>query len=209
MEAARARRPRPRPSSPAPTGPTPSPPRPTATSSGCATRPRPTSAIVSRLQRHALGPSAATSASPTIIKAAAREVGATAQYAGGVPAMCDGVTQGRPGMELSLFSPRRDRHGDGRRPDPRRLRRGPDAGHLRQDRAGPVHRRALAFGHLPTIFVPGGPMTSGISNAEKARVRGLYAEGKADPRRAAGQRDEVATTAPAPAPSTAPPTPTR
>ena len=64
----------------------------------------PNVAIVSRLQRHALGPSAATSASPIIIRQAAHEVGATAQYAGGVPAMCDGVTQGRPGMELSLFS---------------------------------------------------------------------------------------------------------
>jgi phosphogluconate dehydratase len=115
---------------------------------------------------------------PEVIRAAAREVGATAQVAGGVPAMCDGVTQGRPGMELSLFS--------------REVIAMSTAVSLSHDAFDAALMLgvcdkivpglmigALSFGHLPTIFVPGGPMTSGISNAEKARVRGLYAEGKA------------------------------
>jgi phosphogluconate dehydratase len=115
---------------------------------------------------------------PPIIKRAAREIGATAQYAGGVPAMCDGVTQGRPGMELSLFS--------------RDVIAMSTAVALTHDAFDAVlalgicdkivpglFMGAAAFGHLPTIFVPGGPMTSGISNSEKARVRALYAEGKA------------------------------
>jgi phosphogluconate dehydratase len=115
---------------------------------------------------------------PHIIKQAAREVGATAQYAGGVPAMCDGVTQGRPGMELSLFSR-----------DVIAMSTAIALTHDAFDAAlmlgicdkivpGLV-MGALSFGHLPVIFVPGGPMTSGISNAEKARTRALYAEGKA------------------------------
>src|SRR5690349_17528479 len=115
---------------------------------------------------------------PAIIKAAAREVGATAQYAGGVPAMCDGVTQGRPGMELSLFSR-----------DVIAMATAVALTHDAFDAAlmlgicdkivPGLFIGAATFGHLPVIFVPGGPMTSGISNAEKARVRALYAEGKA------------------------------
>jgi phosphogluconate dehydratase len=115
---------------------------------------------------------------PAIIKAAAEEVGATAQYAGGVPAMCDGVTQGRPGMELSLFSR-----------DVIAMATAVALTHDAFDAAlmlGICDKivpgltiGALSFGHLPVIFVPGGPMTSGLSNAEKARVRGLFAEGKA------------------------------
>jgi len=115
---------------------------------------------------------------PAIIKRAAREVGAGAQFAGGVPAMCDGVTQGRPGMELSLFS--------------RDVIAMATAVALTHDAFDAtlmlgicdkivpgLTMGALSFGHLPTIFVPAGPMTSGISNSEKARVRGLYAQGKA------------------------------
>src|SRR5436190_14644748 len=115
---------------------------------------------------------------PDIIRKAAHEVGATAQYAGGVPAMCDGVTQGRPGMELSLFSR-----------DVIAMATAVALTHDAFDAAlmlgicdkivPGLFIGAAAFGHLPTIFVPGGPMTSGISNAEKARVRALYAEGKA------------------------------
>ena len=115
---------------------------------------------------------------PEIIKAAAETVGATAQFAGGVPAMCDGVTQGRPGMELSLFSR-----------DVIAMSTAVALTHDAFDAAlmlGVCDKivpgltiGALAFGHLPVIFVPGGPMTSGASNADKARVRGLYAEGKA------------------------------
>ena len=114
---------------------------------------------------------------PKLIRQAAREVGATAQVAGGVPAMCDGVTQGRPGMELSLFSR-----------DVIALAVAVALSHDAFDGAlalGVCDKivpglviGALAFGHLPTIFVPAGPMPSGISNAEKAKVRGLYAEGK-------------------------------
>ena len=113
-----------------------------------------------------------------IIRAAAHEVGATAQYAGGVPAMCDGVTQGRPGMELSLFSR-----------DVIAMSTAVALTHDAFDAAlmlgicdkivPGLFIGAAAFGHLPVIFVPGGPMTSGISNAEKARTRALYAEGKA------------------------------
>jgi phosphogluconate dehydratase len=115
---------------------------------------------------------------PDIIRKAAHEVKATAQFAGGVPAMCDGVTQGRPGMELSLFSR-----------DVIAMSTAIALTHDAFDAAlmlgicdkivPGLFIGAAAFGHLPTIFVPGGPMTSGISNSEKARVRGLYAEGKA------------------------------
>ena len=115
---------------------------------------------------------------PAIIKAAAQSMGATAQYAGGVPAMCDGVTQGRPGMELSLFSR-----------DVIAMSTAVALTHDAFDAAlmlGVCDKivpgltlGALAFGHLPVIFVPAGPMTSGLSNAEKARVRGLYAQGLA------------------------------
>ncbi|HWA60243.1 MAG TPA: phosphogluconate dehydratase [Caulobacteraceae bacterium] len=115
---------------------------------------------------------------PAIIKAAAREAGGAAQFAGGVPAMCDGVTQGRPGMELSLFSR-----------DVIAMATAVALTHDAFDAAlmlGVCDKivpglfiGSAAFGHLPVIFVPGGPMTSGISNGEKARVRALYAEGKA------------------------------
>ena len=114
---------------------------------------------------------------PQAIRDAAREVGATAQVAGGVPAMCDGVTQGRPGMELSLFSR-----------DVIAMSTGVALTHDAFDAAlmlGICDKivpglviGALSFGHLPVIFMPAGPMTSGISNAEKARTRALYAEGK-------------------------------
>lgn len=114
---------------------------------------------------------------PQMIKDQVRSLGATAQVAGGVPAMCDGVTQGQDGMELSLFS--RD--------------------HIAQatvialshqmfdgviclgicDKIVPgLLMGALRFGHLPMLFVPAGPMPSGIANSEKARIRQLHAEGK-------------------------------
>jgi phosphogluconate dehydratase len=115
---------------------------------------------------------------PDIIRQAAHEVGATAQYAGGVPAMCDGVTQGRPGMELSLFS----RDVIAMATAVALTHDAFDAALLLGicDKIVPgLFIGAAAFGHLPAIFVPGGPMSSGISNGEKARVRGLYAEGKA------------------------------
>jgi phosphogluconate dehydratase len=115
---------------------------------------------------------------PELIRAATRAAGATAQVAGGVPAMCDGVTQGRAGMELSLFS--------------RDVIAMATAVSLSHDSFDGVLMLgvcdkivpglligALSFGHLPTILVPAGPMPSGISNKEKARVRQLYAEGKA------------------------------
>jgi len=114
---------------------------------------------------------------PDIIRDAARTVGATAQVAGGVPAMCDGVTQGRPGMELSLFSR-----------DVIAMSTAVALSHDAFDAAlclGVCDKivpgllmGALPFGHLPVIFVPAGPMTSGLSNPEKAKVRALYAEGK-------------------------------
>ncbi|MTI45329.1 6-phosphogluconate dehydratase [Roseibium hamelinense] len=114
---------------------------------------------------------------PSLIREAANEVGAVAQVAGGVPAMCDGVTQGQDGMELSLFS--RDV-----------IAMGAAVGLSHQmfdaavflgicDKIVPgLVISALSFGHLPAIFIPAGPMTTGISNDEKAKVRQLYAEGK-------------------------------
>jgi len=115
---------------------------------------------------------------PDQIKAAALRFGATAQVAGGVPAMCDGVTQGRPGMELSLFS--------------RDVIAQATAVALTHDAfdaaicLGICDKivpglliGALAFGHLPTIFIPAGPMGSGLSNKDKAAVRERYAQGKA------------------------------
>jgi phosphogluconate dehydratase len=114
---------------------------------------------------------------PQIIKAAAREAGATAQVAGGVPAMCDGVTQGEPGMELSLFSR-----------DVIALSTAVALSHAMFDAAlclGICDKivpglliGALHFGHLPAIFVPGGPMPTGIGNDEKAKVRQRYAKGE-------------------------------
>ena len=115
---------------------------------------------------------------PAIIKDAVRKVGAVAQYAGGVPAMCDGVTQGQPGMELSLFS--RDAIAMG---TAIALSHNMFASALYLgvcDKIVPgLLIGALHFGHLPAVFVPAGPMTSGISNKEKARIRQLYAQGKA------------------------------
>ncbi len=115
---------------------------------------------------------------PAQIKQFAREVTATAQVAGGVPAMCDGVTQGRAGMELSLFSR-----------DVIALATAVALSHESFDAAlllGVCDKivpglfiGAARFGHLPMAFVPAGPMPSGLSNAEKARVRQLYAEGRA------------------------------
>jgi phosphogluconate dehydratase len=114
---------------------------------------------------------------PEQIKRAAREVGATAQFAGGVPAMCDGVTQGQAGMELSLWS--RDVIAQS---TAIALSHAVFDGALMLgvcDKIVPgLLIGALAFGHLPVIFVPAGPMTSGMANDEKAKVRQLYAQGK-------------------------------
>ena len=115
---------------------------------------------------------------PQIIRAAARGAGGTAQVAGGVPAMCDGVTQGRPGMELSLMSR-----------DVIAMATAVGLSHGVYDAAlclGVCDKivpglviGALSFGHLPVIFVPAGPMTSGLPNDEKASVRKAFARGEA------------------------------
>jgi phosphogluconate dehydratase len=114
---------------------------------------------------------------PARIKAAARKLGSTAQIAGGVPAMCDGVTQGQPGMELSLFSR-----------DVIAQATAVSLSHQMFDAAlllGVCDKiipglliGALQFGHLPVMTVPAGPMTSGLPNKEKIRIRQLFAEGK-------------------------------
>ncbi|MBY0574747.1 MAG: phosphogluconate dehydratase [Undibacterium sp.] len=115
---------------------------------------------------------------PEQIKQAALRFNATAQVAGGVPAMCDGVTQGRPGMELSLFS--RDVIAQATA-----IALSHDAFDAALclgicDKIVPgLLIGALAFGHLPTIFIPAGPMGSGLSNKDKAAVRERYAQGKA------------------------------
>ncbi|WP_334190949.1 phosphogluconate dehydratase [Noviherbaspirillum sp.] len=114
---------------------------------------------------------------PKIIREAVREAGGVAQFAGGVPAMCDGVTQGQPGMELSLFSR-----------DAIAMATAIALSHNMFDSAvylGVCDKivpglliGALHFGHLPAVFIPAGPMTSGMSNSEKSRIRQLYAQGK-------------------------------
>jgi len=114
---------------------------------------------------------------PEKIKAAALANGVTAQVAGGVPAMCDGVTQGQDGMDLSLFS--------------RDVIAMSTAVSLSHDMFDAVHCLgicdkivpglmigSLSFGHLPNVFVPAGPMPSGLPNSEKVKVRQLFAEGK-------------------------------
>ncbi len=116
---------------------------------------------------------------PSLIKLAARSHGATAQVAGGVPAMCDGVTQGQPGMELSLFSR-----------DVIAMSTAVSLSHAVYDSVmclGVCDKivpglliGALQFGHLPTIFVPAGPMPSGIPNKEKAAARQRFAAGEID-----------------------------
>jgi phosphogluconate dehydratase len=113
---------------------------------------------------------------PDLIKAEARKHGATAQVAGGVPAMCDGVTQGTPGMELSLFSR-----------DVIAMATAVSLSHDVFDAAlmlGVCDKivpglliGALHFGHLPTVFVPAGPMSSGLSNSAKSKVREQAAQG--------------------------------
>ncbi|PWW56308.1 phosphogluconate dehydratase [Actinokineospora spheciospongiae] len=115
---------------------------------------------------------------PAWIKDAVRAHGGVAQFAGGVPAMCDGITQGRPGMELSLFSR-----------EVIAMATGIALAHDMFDATlllGVCDKivpglliGALAFGHLPAILVPAGPMASGLPNAEKARVRQAFAEGQA------------------------------
>ena len=115
---------------------------------------------------------------PEAMKLYAREVGATAQVAGGVPAMCDGVTQGQAGMELSLFSR-----------DTIALSTAVALSHAMFDGVALLGIcdkivpglliGALRFGHLPAIFIPSGPMPTGIANKDKQKVRQLYAEGKA------------------------------
>ena len=114
---------------------------------------------------------------PDQMKLFAREIGATAQVAGGVPAMCDGVTQGQDGMDLSLFS--RDTialstavalsHG---------MFEGAALLGICDKIVPGLLIGALRFGHLPMLLVPGGPMPSGLPNKEKQRIRQLYAEGK-------------------------------
>ena len=127
---------------------------------------------------------------PEIIREAARAVGATAQVAGGVPAMCDGITQGQAGMELSLFSR-----------DTIALAAGIALSHNVFDAVvflGVCDKivpglvmAATSFGHLPAVFLPAGPMASGLGNDEKAKVRQDFATGKAD--RATLMRAEMAS----------------
>ncbi|MGK0271257.1 MAG: phosphogluconate dehydratase [Cocleimonas sp.] len=113
---------------------------------------------------------------PEIIKQALKEAGATAQFAGGVPAMCDGVTQSQPGMELSLFS--RDVIAQA---TAIALSHNMFDGALYLgvcDKIVPgLIIGALSFGHLPAVFIPGGPMPSGISNTQKVQVRQDFAKG--------------------------------
>ena len=114
---------------------------------------------------------------PEWIKEAAREVGGTAQFAGGVPAMCDGVTQGQPGMELSLFSRDVIAMGTAIALSHQMFDATLCLGVCDKIVPGLVIG-ALTFGHLPTILVPGGPMATGLSNVEKGQVRQRFAAGE-------------------------------
>jgi hypothetical protein len=145
---------------------------------------------------------------PKVIKDAVREVGAVAQFAGGVPAMCDGVTQGQPGMELSLFSRDTIAMSTAIALSHNMFDSAAVPGHLRQDRAGPADRRAALRpypGHLRAgrpddhRYLEQGKGRGAPALRERARPRAKNCS-KARPR---------PTTAPAPAPSTAPPTATR
>lgn len=115
---------------------------------------------------------------PDIIKSAARAAGATAQFAGGVPAMCDGVTQGQAGMELSLFSRDTIAMATAIALSHNMFDAGVYLGVCDKIVPG-LLMGALSFGHLPAVFIPAGPMTTGLSNKEKARTRQRFAEGKA------------------------------
>jgi len=116
---------------------------------------------------------------PELIKKALREVGSVGQVAGGVPAMCDGVTQGQPGMELSLMSR-----------DVIAMSVAVGLSHNMFDGAlylgvcdkivPGLFMAAMSFGHLPAVFVPAGPMPTGLGNKEKVKIRQLYVEGKLD-----------------------------
>ncbi|MBR8316341.1 phosphogluconate dehydratase [Burkholderia dolosa] len=114
---------------------------------------------------------------PDIIKAAARENGGVAQFAGGVPAMCDGITQGNPGMELSLFSREAIAMGTAIALTHNMFDAALCLGICDKIVPG-LLIGALQFGHLPTIFVPAGPMTSGLSNDDKAKIRQQFATGQ-------------------------------
>ncbi|MBN3818072.1 phosphogluconate dehydratase [Paraburkholderia sp. Se-20369] len=114
---------------------------------------------------------------PDIIKAAARANGGVAQFAGGVPAMCDGVTQGNPGMELSLFSREAIAMGTAIALTHNMFDAALCLGICDKIVPG-LLIGALQFGHLPTIFVPAGPMTSGLSNDDKAKIRQQFATGQ-------------------------------
>jgi phosphogluconate dehydratase len=114
---------------------------------------------------------------PDIIKVAARENGGVAQFAGGVPAMCDGVTQGNAGMELSLFSREAIAMGTAIALTHNMFDAALCLGICDKIVPG-LLIGALQFGHLPTIFVPAGPMTSGLSNDDKAKIRQQFATGQ-------------------------------
>ena len=168
----------------APISPTASRPAARATRPTCAAGPRPISASSPPITTCSR-PTSLTSASPTSSGKRRARRAATAQVAGGVPAMCDGVTQGEAGMELSLFSR-----------DVIALATGVALSHQMFDAAlylGVCDKivpglviGALAFGHLPAIFVPAGPMTSGLPNDEKAKHPPALRGGEGGPRRAAG-----------------------
>ena len=144
---------------------------------------------------------------PERMKIWAREVGATVQVAGGTPAMCDGVTQGEAGMELSLFSR-----------DTIAMSTVVALSHAMYDGVALLGicdkivpgllMGALRFGHLPAIFVPSGPMGTGISNKEKQKSASSMPRARSAATNCWRAR-WAAITRPAPAPSTAPPIPTR
>lgn len=116
---------------------------------------------------------------PSAIKDAVRQIGGTAQVAGGVPAMCDGITQGEAGMELSLFSRDAIAMGVGVALSHNVFDATVYLGVCDKIVPGLIIG-AQVFGHLPAVFIPAGPMTSGISNDEKAKVRQKFAAGEVD-----------------------------
>ena len=160
------------------------------------------------VQRHAVGAPAVRALSRDHQARRRARSAPSAQFAGGVPAMCDGVTQGEPGMELSLFSRDVIAHGHRGRALAQHVRRRAVPRHLRQDRAGPPDRRAAVRPPADDLRARRADAVGHLQRREGAGAPALRARARSAATRCSTRR-RSRTTAPAPAPSTAPPTATR
>ena len=193
IDAAAAGRARPAAGSPAPTSPTASPPPSPTEKPALRGRTKPNIAIVSPATTTCSRRTSPTATTRAMLKKAVIRAGGIAQFAGGVPAMCDGITQGRDGMQLSLYSR-----------DVIAMSTAIALSHDMFDGAlmlGVCDKivpglliGALSFGHLPTVFVPAGPMASGLPNGEKARDPPAVRRGQGRPRRSCSRPRRRRTT---------------